>query len=73
MQAAAGLIGLPSINVNADLINDVGITSLHIMQLIVQMGISGFNLTPNDFYTWRSIRRPWSSASSSNTSSVSNW
>ena len=57
MQAAAGLIGLPSINVNADLINDVGITSLHIMQLIVQMGISGFNLTPNDFYTWRSIRK----------------
>ena len=57
MQAVAGLIGLPSVNVNADLINDVGITSLHIMQLIVQMGISGFHLNPNDFYTWRTIRK----------------
>ena len=56
IQAAAGLIGLPGINVNADLMNDVGITSLHIMQLIVLMGISGFHLTANDFYTRRTIR-----------------
>ena len=57
IQAAAGLIGLPSINVNADLINDVGITSLHIMQLTVLMGMSGFHLTANDFYTRRTIRK----------------
>ena len=57
IQAAAGLIGLPSVNVDADLINDVGITSLHIMQLIVLMGMSGFHLTANDFYSLRTIRR----------------
>ena len=57
MQATAGLIGLPSINVNADLLYDVGITSLHIMQLTVQMGMSGFHLTVNDFYTLRTIRK----------------
>jgi amino acid adenylation domain-containing protein len=56
IQAAAGLIGLPSINVNADLMDDVGITSLHIMQLIVLMGMSGIHLTANDFYTRRTIR-----------------
>jgi len=57
IQAAAGLIGLPGINVDADLLNDVGITSLHIMQLIVLMGMSGFHLTANDFYSLRTIRR----------------
>ena len=57
MQATASLLGLPSVNVEADLMNDVGITSLHIMQLTVQMGVSGIHLTPNDFYTLRTIRR----------------
>lgn len=56
MQATAGLLGLPSVNVEADLLNDVGITSLHIMQLTVQMDMSGFHLTVNDFYTLRTIR-----------------
>ena len=57
MQATAELLGLPSVNVNADLLYDVGITSLHIMQLTVQMGMSGFHLTVNDFYTLRTIRK----------------
>lgn len=57
MQATASLLGLPSVNVDADLMNDVGVTSLHIMQLTVQMGVSGIHLTPNDFYTLRTIRR----------------
>jgi amino acid adenylation domain-containing protein len=57
MQATATLIGLPSVNVDADLLNDVGINSLHIMQLIVQMGMSGVHLNVNDFYTLRTIRR----------------
>lgn len=57
MEAVAGLLGLPGVNVNADLFNDVGITSLHVMQLTVQMGMSGINLTVNDFYTLRTIRR----------------
>ena len=56
MQATAELLGLPSVNVNADLLYDVGVTSLHIMQLTVQMGMSGFHLTVNDFYTRRTIR-----------------
>lgn len=57
MEVTAGILGLPAVNVNADLFNDVGITSLHVMQLIVQMGMSGINLTVNDFYTLRTIRR----------------
>ena len=57
MQATASLIGLPSVNVEADLFNDIGITSLHIMQLIVQMGVSGIHLTVNDFYSLRTIRK----------------
>ncbi len=57
MQAVASLIGLPGVNVEADLVNDVGITSLHIIQLIVQMGMSGVHLNVNDFYSLRSIRR----------------
>ena len=56
MQATARLLGLPSVNVNADLMLDVGVTSLHIMQLTVEMGITGFHLTVNDFYTRRTIR-----------------
>ena len=56
MQATARLLGLPSVNVNADLMLDVGVTSLHIMQLTVEMGISGIHLTVNDFYTHRTIR-----------------
>lgn len=56
MQATARLLGLPSVNVNADLLLDVGVTSLHIMQLTVEMGISGIHLTVNDFYTRRTIR-----------------
>lgn len=57
MQAVANLIGLPSVNIDADLLNDVGITSLHIMQLTVEMGMSGIHLTANDFYSLRTIRR----------------
>lgn len=57
MLAVASLIGLPSVNVEADLMNDVGITSLHIIQLCVQMGMSGVHLTANDFYSLRTIRR----------------
>lgn len=57
MQATATMLGLPSVNVDADLINDLGITSLHVMQLTVQMGMSGFHLTANDFYTLRTIRK----------------
>lgn len=57
MLAVANLIGLPSVNIDADLLNDVGITSLHIMQLSVEMGMSGIHLTANDFYTLRTIRR----------------
>lgn len=57
MQATAKLLGLPSVNVNADLFNDVGITSLHILQLIVQMGMSGIHLNVNDFYSLRTIRK----------------
>jgi len=57
MLAVANLIGLPSVNIDADLLNDVGITSLHIMQLSVEMGMSGIHLTANDFYSLRTIRR----------------
>ncbi|MBO4625616.1 MAG: non-ribosomal peptide synthetase [Bacteroidales bacterium] len=57
MQAMASLLGLPSVNVEADLINDVGITSLHIMQLTVQLAVSGMHLTTNDFYSLRTIRK----------------
>ena len=57
MQATATMLGLPSVNVEADLFNDLGITSLHVMQLTVQMGMSGFHLTANDFYTLRTIRK----------------
>jgi len=57
MQATAAMLGLPSVNVDADLFNDLGITSLHVMQLTVQMGMSGFHLTANDFYTLRTIRK----------------
>ena len=57
VNAAAELLGLPSINIDADLINDVGITSLHIMQLIVLIDQTGVHLTANDFYSLRTIRR----------------
>lgn len=57
MQATATMLGLPSVNVEADLFNDLGITSLHVMQLTVQMGMSGIHLTANDFYTLRTIRK----------------
>jgi len=56
MQATARMLGLPSVNVNADLLLDVGVTSLHIMQLTVGLDISGIHLTVNDFYTKRTIR-----------------
>lgn len=57
MQATASLLGLPSVNVNADLFDEVGITSLHIMQLTVQMDVSGVHLNVNDFYSLRTIRK----------------
>lgn len=57
MNVIAELIGVENFNIDLDLIDEVGLTSLQIMQLPTLLELYGFNCTVDDFYRHRTIRQ----------------
>lgn len=56
MMVLANIVGLPSINVEADLVSEIGVSSLQFMRAQHDVKIAGVNLSVGDFYKYRTIR-----------------
>ena len=57
VKEVAGLLGASSVNIDADLITDLGLTSLQLMRIPPDLEPGGFHVTIDDIYTHRTIRR----------------
>lgn len=53
----ARLIGVDDVNVDADLIDEIGLTSLQIMQIPQDLQLANFKVSVEDIYTHRTIRK----------------
>jgi amino acid adenylation domain-containing protein len=51
------ILGLDDVNVDADLMDEIGISSLQLMQTIQDLDFAGMYLSTKDFYEYRTIRR----------------
>ncbi|MBQ0025524.1 MAG: non-ribosomal peptide synthetase [Bacteroidales bacterium] len=52
----ANVIGSESVNIDTDLVSELGLSSLQIMQTIADLNPIGMHLRPEDIYTYRTIR-----------------
>ena len=57
MNEVARILGVESVNIDLDLIDEVGLTSLQIMQVPADLDSSGFTCTVDEIYRYRTIRR----------------
>ena len=57
MNEVARIIGVKSVNLDLDLIDEVGLTSLQVMQVPADLDSSGFTCTVDDIYRYRTIRQ----------------
>jgi len=56
MATLANILGVKEIDVETDLISELGITSIQLMQVPMKLSMIGFNISVSDFYRYRSIR-----------------
>ena len=56
MNEVSRIIGVESINLDLDLIDEVGLSSLQVMQIPADLDSSGFTCTVDDIYHYRTIR-----------------
>ena len=56
MREVASVLGLKSINVEADLIEEFGLTSLQVMSIVADLTTIGFYVQASDFTRYKSIR-----------------
>lgn len=56
MREAARILGVKEVNVECDLIHDLGFTSIQTMTLIADLNVVGFRMTMHDVAQFRSIR-----------------
>lgn len=57
MNVISELIGVEKFSIDLDLVDEVGLTSLQIMQLPTLLELYGFNCTVDDIYYYRTIRQ----------------
>ena len=57
MNEVARILGVESVNIDLDLIDEVGLTSLQVMQVPADLDSSGFTCTVDEIYRFRTIRR----------------
>lgn len=57
MNEVARILGVESVNIDLDLIDEVGLTSLQVMQVPADLDSSGFTCTVDEIYRYRTIRR----------------
>ena len=57
VKEVAALIGADTVNIDADLIADLGLSSLQLMRIPADTEPAGFHVTIDDIYTHRTIRR----------------
>ncbi len=57
MNEVARILGIESVNIDLDLIDEVGLTSLQIMQIPNDLDSSGFTCTVDEIYRYRTIRK----------------
>lgn len=51
------ILGVESVNIDLDLIDEVGLTSLQVMQIPADLDSSGFTCTVDEIYRYRTIRK----------------